>query len=71
MEKKILTIEHLVALRLFASANGRNWKSALNTAWMTGNYPTGSILPALQQIRNEYGPTWLTRFSLSADKRVI
>lgn len=70
MENKILTLEQLTALRLFASAHGRNWKSELRQAWMTGNYPTGSTLPYLQQIRNEFGPTWLVRFSLKADKRL-
>lgn len=69
--KELLSIEHLSALRLFASAHGRNWKSELRQAWMTGNYPTGSILPALQQIRNQYGPTWLVRFSLNADRRTV
>jgi hypothetical protein len=67
---KTLSLEHLIALRMFASAHGRNWKSKLNDAWMTGNYPTGSILPELQQVRNEYGPSWLVRFSLKSDRRL-
>ncbi len=69
--KKPLSLDHLLALRLFARCHGRYWKSALRDAWMTGQYPTGSILPALQQIRNEHGPTWLVRFSLKSDTRCL
>ena len=60
--------KQLEALRLFASANGRNWKSELNTLWMNGAYSNavlGGAYPAhLQQVRNQFGPSWLVRFSL-------
>jgi hypothetical protein len=63
------TPQQLEALTLFAAANGRNWKSALRTLWENGAYERavlgGADSAALQQIRNTFGPTWLTRFSLS------
>lgn len=62
-----LSPEHLEALQIFARAHTHNWKQELNRAWVTGNYPEASRLPELQQIRNTYGPTWLTRFRLPAD----
>lgn len=60
--------EQMEALRLFAAANGRNWKSELNSLWMNGayNYAVlgGADSSCLQQVRNEFGPSWLSRFSL-------
>jgi hypothetical protein len=60
--------EQIEALRLFASANGRNWKSELSNLWMNGayNYAVlgGADPGCLQQVRNEFGPSWLVRFSL-------
>ena len=60
--------EQLEALSLFAKANGRNWKSELNTLWMNGayNYAVlgGADSACLQRVRNEFGPSWLVRFSL-------
>ena len=67
--KQSLTPEQIQALVNFATANGRNWKSILRDAWMAGGYDakTGQYIDgALQQIRNSFGPTWLTRFSLKA-----
>lgn len=65
--KETLTPEQLQALRQFAQANGRRWKSALNTLWMNGAYNNAVLGDAdpgyLQQIRNTFGPTWLVRFS--------
>lgn len=61
------TPEQLAALAEFAAANGRSWKSKLNHAWMTGRYSdyagTGRA-NLLQQLRNNFGPSWLARFSL-------
>lgn len=68
--KQTLTTEQLEALRLFAAANGRLWKSKLNALWMNGRYSQavlGKANPALlQQVRNTCGPSWLVRFSLKA-----
>ena len=66
--KKTLTAQQRQSLKQFASANGRNWKSELRTLWMNGAYHYavlgGADAAMLQQVRNEFGPTWLTRFSV-------
>lgn len=63
MDKHIPTGEQVEALKQFAAANGRTWKSELNNLWMNGAYNyavLGGADPALlQQVRNEFGPTWL------------
>lgn len=65
-----LTVEQLSALRTFAWCRGRRWKSDLRTCWETGCYPPDQPTnnennnALLQQIRNTFGPTWLTRFRL-------
>jgi hypothetical protein len=59
--------EQIESLKRFAAANGRNWKQVLRDAWMAGGYDatTGQYIDGpLQQIRNSFGPSWLTRFSL-------
>jgi hypothetical protein len=61
-----LSTEQLNALRTFANANGRNWKSSLNDAWSTGryrNYNGTDDEGSLQQVRNTFGPSWLVKFS--------
>lgn len=69
-QKPTPTGEQIEALRLFAAANGRKWKSALRTVWENGAYERavlGGADPApLQQVRNTFGPTWLIRFSFHA-----
>jgi hypothetical protein len=64
--KNALTSEQLKALAQFASANGRNWKSELNRLWMNGAYSYavlgGAEAGYLQQVRNQFGPSWLARF---------
>ena len=65
--KNTLTAEQIQALANFAKANGRNWKQALRDAWMAGGYDatTGSYIDGpLQNLRNTFGPSWLTGFSL-------
>ena len=59
--------EQLLALRVFAAANGVRWKSKLNTAWATGryrDYPGADAYWFLQQVRNAFGPSWLVKVSL-------
>ena len=58
-DKPRLSAEQLAALSAYAAENGRTWKSKLNHAWMNGQ--TDSML---QQIRNQFGPSWLVRFRL-------
>ncbi len=43
---------------------GRRWKSKLHVCWESGRYPR-SLSPykaELQQVRNQAGASWLTRF---------
>jgi hypothetical protein len=68
MENNKPTTEQIEALRKYAAGNGRCWKSQLHDAWMAGGYDasTGSYIDGpLQQIRNQFGPSWLMRFSLT------
>jgi hypothetical protein len=61
------TEEQIEALKKFANANGRTWKSKLRQAWMSGiycDYRATDRVDLLLQIRNSFGPTWLDRFTL-------
>ena len=62
--KQELTAEQLAALRDYADSHGRTWKAQLNFEWMTG-----TARGTLQQIRNQFGPTWLMRFKLPKEER--
>ena len=61
-----LTDAQMDAIQQFAHRSGRNWKSHLRDAWMTGNYynNTSEYAGELQTIRNEKGPSWLVKFRL-------
>jgi hypothetical protein len=56
-----LTPEQLAALRAYAGEFGRSWKAKLNRDWMSGQ----SCGP-LQHVRNQFGPSWLVRFSFKS-----
>ena len=64
--------EQIEALKKWASVHGRNWKSALREAWMTGDYkgiePYGNTAAYLQQVRNTFGTSWLVNFRLDKDQ---
>ena len=62
------TAEQLAALASYAKSYGRQWKANLRQSWMTGNYLAGDNAPALQQIRNTFGPSWLVRFKLPTEQ---
>ena len=67
MENNKPTTEQIQALATFAAANGRTWKESLRHCWETGCYSRYSgteRCDLLQQIRNNFGPYWLVRFSL-------
>jgi hypothetical protein len=57
-----LNTEQTVALEEWARLHGRNYKSALRQAWMTGDYAGFEKSNFLQQIRNTFGPSWLESF---------
>ena len=67
--KNPLSVDQAIALRRFAKANGRNWKSELRYLWETGAYNRavlGGAEPALlQQVRNSLGPAWLKNYKVS------
>jgi len=62
---KSLTVEQLAALRRFSETYGYNWKARLKSFWASGKDDTLPDGALLRQIRNELGPKWLSRFSLS------
>jgi len=60
--------EQLAAVRAFATRYGRTWKAMLRTAWTDGRYPyyvSSDDRALLQQVRNAYGPAWLTKFKIA------
>jgi hypothetical protein len=52
--------EQLEALRSYANAHGRQWKSNLLSDWEHGR-----TVGELQQVRNQFGPSWLVKFKLN------
>ena len=56
--------EALALLAKVKAKLGRNYKSAINRAWMTGDYHSESLSEyscRLQNIRNSLGPSWLAK----------
>ena len=53
------------ALRTFAAANGRTWKSKLRHEWETGGYGLGDLAQPLMQFRNTAGPSGLMKITPS------
>lgn len=64
-----LNEDQRVALEAAKSALGRTWKSKLRHMWMDGmydRYGMGDHSCELQQVRNQFGPTWLDRYATAA-----
>jgi hypothetical protein len=59
-----LSPEQEKALVNFAAKYGRRWKSQLNYKWMSGHDCSEEGGNYLRQIRNEFGPAWLTKYRL-------
>jgi hypothetical protein len=59
-----LSAQQLAALSRFACRHGRQWKSKLNQSWMDGCYGNPEDAGWLQQVRNQFGPSWLVKFNL-------
>lgn len=57
--RRVPTPEQLAALEVYAAEHGRTWKAQLNDDWMNGR-----ASGPLQQVRNQFGPSWLIRFRL-------
>ena len=66
MDLTKLSDEQTAALVRYTNQHGRCWKSALNNAWSTGIYSCGDNCSALQNVRNNLGPSWLARLNLRA-----
>lgn len=63
--KPELTVEQRGALDLFAAKYGAGWKVLLLNAWLNGTdagEPSGHLL---RQIRNQFGPKWLTNYEVT------
>ena len=63
------TAEQIDALKRFAAQQGRTWKAELNHAWTSGHYPLPTFfndVASLQQIRNQFGPSWLVKHGAQA-----
>jgi hypothetical protein len=70
MTYRELTLEEAQAVVSWAYWAGHHhrqgWKQALSTAWMNA-----SAGPVLQRLRNELGPSWLVKYSLSRAKKIV
>lgn len=62
---KDLNADQRAALMTFRAQNGRSWKQKLLAGWQRAAYPG-----ALQQIRNQFGPEWLTKLKHVPDYRL-
>lgn len=59
--KQMPNRDQLEALIAFAMNNGPRWKDELMKGWLYAKYPG-----ELQQVRNQFGPSWLSKTSLAA-----
>ncbi len=58
--KKTPTQDQAEALASYAAKNGTGWKTKLLDSWAKGS----NTDPLLQQVRNQFGPSWLAAFKL-------
>jgi len=68
-----LSLLQLEAIRVFRTLKGRSWKAELNNCWSRSSYPGLGTQHAavLQQLRNEFGPEWLQKFSVSQQQDAL
>lgn len=59
-----VSVEQLFALIDWRNFHGRTWRAKLLTAWERAGAGYLKYSPALQQLRNDKGPTWLARAKL-------
>ena len=55
------TAEQLAAVSAFAVRHGRTWRADLASAWLSGRDATEPDGHLLRQVRNQFGPVWLSR----------
>lgn len=58
--------EHHAALKRYAAANGRTWKTKLNTDWEKG-HTHGDDTANIRQVRNLIGPSGLQKYKLQKE----
>jgi len=64
--------EQALALVRYAKSEGREWKRKLSDCWVLADY-TGTpddIAALLQQVRNQFGPSWLDKASLATLRKI-
>lgn len=59
------TAEQLAALQAWRDAMGKQWRSKLLAAWERAGEGYSAYVPALQHLRNTFGPSWLVRVKLA------
>jgi hypothetical protein len=59
------THDQMRALSDWRSLVGRQWKSKLLAAWEVAGEGVRGYTPALQQLRNQFGPSWLVRAKIT------
>ena len=68
-----LTPHQADAILAYAHEHGRNWKSDLRADWMHARARVyrgpHDYRAELQQVRNQLGPSWLTRVKLTEVQR--
>lgn len=57
--KRMPNKEQLEALVAWAARHRRDWKQKLDWAWMRAGEGVSGYSPLLQQVRNDFGPSWL------------
>lgn len=60
-----LNPEQQAAIRRFAAAHGRGWKTLLAKAWSRDQLVADAVL--LRQVRNQFGPRWLSGVRLKLE----
>lgn len=61
------TTEQLVALRAYADWAGKNWKTQLRRDWSRSGSQWNGEYAHLQQLRNQFGPSWLATFTFTKE----
>ena len=64
-QSKELSTEQQAAIDAFAAKYGASWKHKLQIAWLAGTdtaQPNGHLL---RQVRNQFGPSWLSKYKES------
>jgi hypothetical protein len=58
-----LNDEQLDAVRDYAIARGPTWRRDLIANWKDGQYPRDVNPEVLEQVRDQFGPDWITAYT--------